>query len=123
MDTHTKILSAIEALTALSPLEIKMNLRGSDVICLDGYDIQAYKVGNFFPLIIKLEELTPIEALLIKRACREHLQLILQAYNDECSRAYLLEIKELFRATPFGCTLNNDLQYQEDEIDRYIDLY
>ena len=102
MDTHTKILSAIRDLTAISPLEIKMNLRGSDVICLDGYDVQAYKVGNFFPLVIKFEELTPIEALRLKRACREHLQLNLQAEN-EWSRPLLLEIKELFSATPFGC--------------------
>ena len=102
METHEKILAAIDALAAIHPMEIKMNLRGSDVICLDGYDIQAYKVGNFFPLVIKLEELTPIEALLIKRACRDHLHLVLQAEN-EWSRPLLLEIKELFRATPFGC--------------------
>ena len=102
MDTHTKILSAIEALTALSPLEIKMNLRGGNFICIDGFDVQVYKVDNFFPLVIKFEELTPIETLLIKRACRDLLQLNLQAEN-EWSRPILLEIKELFRATPFGC--------------------
>ena len=102
METHKKILSAIRALAEFSPFEIKMNLRGSYVICLDGYDIQAYKVGNFYPLVIKLEELTPVEALLIKRACRDHLQLNIQAEN-EWSRPLLLEIKELFRATPFGC--------------------
>ena len=79
-----------------------MNIRGSYVIVLDGYDVQAYKVGNFYPLVIKWEELTPIEALLIKRACRHHLQLNIQAEN-EWSRPLLLEIKELFRATPFGC--------------------
>lgn len=103
MDTHTKIVSFIKGLSAIHPMDIKVNIRGSEIICLDGYDIQAYIPDNFFPLVITWEELTPIEALLIKRACREHLQLILQAYNDEWSRAYLLELNELFRATPFGC--------------------
>ena len=98
METHKKILSAIRALAEFHPLEIKINFRGGEVICIDAYNIQAYKVGNFFPLIVQWEELTPIEALVIKRACRGYLPIILQEEN-EWSR----EIKELFRATPFGC--------------------
>ena len=102
METHKKILSAIIALADFYPMEVKINLRGSDVVRIDAYGVEAYKIGNFDPLIIKWEELTPIEALLIKRACRDHLQLNIQAEN-EWSRPLLLEIKELFRATPFGC--------------------
>ena len=98
METHEKIMSAIKALAGYHPLEVEIPFRGGDVICMDAYGIQAYKVGNFFPLTVQWEELTPIEALIIKRACRYHLHLILQEEN-EWSR----EIKELFRATPFGC--------------------
>ena len=102
MKTHQKILSAIIALADLQPTEISFCLRGSDVVCMDAFGIEAYKVGNFDPLIIKWEELTPIEALRLKRACRYHLHQMLQEEED-CRRASLIKIKELFRATPFGC--------------------
>ena len=102
MKTHDKILSAIWALVDFQPLEIKINFRGSDVISMDRYDIRAYKVGNCNPLIVKWEELTPIEALVLKRECRYYLHRMLQEEED-WRRSSLLKIKELFRSTPFGC--------------------
>ena len=102
METHKKILSAIIALADFYPMEVKINLRGSDVVRIDAYGVEAYKIGNFDPLIIKWEELTPIEALRLKRECRYHLHLMLQEEEDWV-RSSLINIKELFRATPFGC--------------------
>ena len=102
METHKKILSAIIALADFYPMEVKINLRGSDVVRIDAYGVEAYKIGNFDPLIIKWEELTPIEALRLKRECRYHLHLMLQEEEDWV-RSSLIKIKELFRATPFGC--------------------
>ena len=102
METHKEILSAIRALADFQPMEIQINLRGSDVVRMDAYGIEAYKVGNFDPLIIKWEELTPVEALFLKRECRYHLHLLLQEEED-WRRSSLIKIKELFRATPFGC--------------------
>ena len=102
METHKKIMSAIIALADFYPTEVKINLRGSDVVRIDAYGVEAYKIGNFDPLIIKWEELTPIEALRLKRECRYHLHLMLQEEEDWV-RSSLIKIKELFRATPFGC--------------------
>ena len=102
METHKKILSAIRALADFQPLEIKINFRGYDVVRMDAYDVQAYKVGDFNPLIVQWEELTPIEALRLKRECRYHLHRMFQEEED-WRRSSLLKIKELFRVTPFGC--------------------
>ena len=102
METHKAILSAIRSLAAFQPLEIKIKFRGHDVVCIDAYDIRAYFVDDFNPLIVQWEELTPIEALMLKRACRYHLHRMLEEEED-WRRASLIEIKELFRATPFGC--------------------
>ena len=102
METHETILLAIRSLANFQPTEVKINLRGSDAILMDAYGIEAYKIGNFDPLIIKWEELTPVEALRLKRECRYHLHLMLQEEED-WRRSSLIKIKELFRATPFGC--------------------
>ena len=103
MKTHKEILSAIRALADFQTLEISISFRGYDVVFLDGYGIQAYKVGgNFDPLIVEWVELTPIEALILKRACRYHLHAMLQEEED-WRRSSLIKIKELFRTTPFGC--------------------
>ena len=102
METHETILAAIRALAEFQPTEVKINLRGSDAIRMDAYGIEGYKIGSFDPLIIKWEELTPVEALRLKRECRYHLHLMLQEEED-WRRSSLLKIKELFRATPFGC--------------------
>ena len=102
METHKKILSAIRSLADFQPLEVTLPFRGYDVVRMDAYDVQAYFVGSFDPLIIKWEDLTPIEALLIKRECRYHLHTLLQE-EEAWRRSSLIKIKELFRATPFGC--------------------
>ena len=102
MKTHKAILSAIWSLAAYEPLSVSLPFRGYDVVRMDAYDIQAYKVGDFNPLIVQWEELTPIEALRLKRECRYHLHIMLKEEED-WRRSSLLKIKELFRATPFGC--------------------
>ena len=102
METHKKILSAIRTLADFQPLSVTIPFRGYDVIFMDGYGIQAYKVGNFDPLIVEWIELTPVEALFLKRECRYHLHLLLQEEED-WRRSSLIKIKELFRETPFGC--------------------
>ena len=102
MKTHKEILSAIRALADFQPMEVKINLRGYDVVRMDAYGIEAYKVGDFNPLMVGWEEITPIEALRLKRECRYHLHLMLQEEED-WRRASLIKIKELFRVTPFGC--------------------
>ena len=102
MGTHDKIIEAIRSLADFQPMEVKINLRGSDVVRMDAYGIEAYKVGEFNPLIIKWEGLTPIEALRLKRECRYHLHRMFQEEED-WRRSSLLRIKELFRVTPFGC--------------------
>ena len=102
METHKKILSAIRTLAEFQPLEIKINFRGYDVVLMDGYDVQAYFIDDFNPLIVKWEELTPVEALILKRECRYHLHSMLKEEED-WRRSSLIKIKELFRATPFGC--------------------
>ena len=95
-------MSAIRALADFQPMEISVNFRGYDVICIDAYELSAYKVDDFNPLVVKWEELTPIEALILKRECRYYLHKMLQEEED-WRRSSLLKIKELFRATPFGC--------------------
>ena len=119
MKTHKQILSAIWTLADFEPLEIKMNLRGSDFICLDGYEVRAYKVGSFDPLIIKWEDLTPVEALRLKRACRPTLERMEEealsskrAYRHipgrllkeaEIRLTQIMRVKETFEKSPFGC--------------------
>ena len=44
METHDKILSAIRELAGFQPMEVKINLRGSDVVCMDAHGIEAYFV-------------------------------------------------------------------------------
>ena len=103
METHKTILSAIRALAEFQPISVTIPFRGIyDVVFIDAYGIETYKIGSFDPLTIKWEELTPIEALRLKRECRYHLHLMLQEEED-WRRSSLLKIKELFRATPFGC--------------------
>ena len=102
METHDKILSAIRALADFQPLEVNISFRGYDVVCIDAYDVRAYFVGDFNPLIVQWEELTPIEALILKRECRYHLHSMLKEEED-WRRSSCIKIKELFRATPFGC--------------------
>ena len=130
--THKKILSAIWELADLEPLSVKVPFRGYNVVCMDAYDIRAYKVGCD-PLVVKWEELTPIEALRLKRACRHILErelllasrlkralerelLLASRLKRACSYTIkrqfteanerlsaLVKIQETFEKSPFGC--------------------
>jgi len=102
METHKKILSAIVSLADFQPLEVNISFRGYDVVRMDAYGIEAYKVGSFDPLVVKWEDITPVEALMLKRECRYHLHSMLKEEED-WRRSSCIKIKELFRATPFGC--------------------
>ena len=102
METHKKIMSAIRSLADFQPLSVTIPFRGCDVVFIDAYNIRAYKVGSFDPLVVKWEDITPVEALMLKRECRYQLHSMLKEEED-WRRSSCIKIKELFRATPFGC--------------------
>ena len=113
-------MSAIWSLADFEPLSVMMPFRGYEIVFMDAYDVRAYEVGNCIPLVVKWEDITPVEALRLKRACLYILErkliaasrlkraccytterrLFIEA-NERLSALY--KIKELFRATPFGC--------------------
>lgn len=101
MKTHEKILSAIRSLADFEPLSVTVPFRGYNVVFMDGCDIRAYKVGNCIPLVVKWEDITPVEALMLKRACRYTLERQLLEANERLSA--LREIEETFEKSPFGC--------------------
>ena len=120
METHKKILSAIWELADFEPLSVTIPFRGHDVVRMDAYDIQAYKVGksNNDPLIVQWEDVTPVEALRLKRACRYILERqLLEASRLKRACRYttrqfleanerlsaLVKIEETFEKSPFGC--------------------
>ena len=109
MKTHKEILSAIRSLADYEPLEIKINFRGYDVVYLDAYDIQAYEVGDCNNLyIISWEEITPTEALRLKRACRHTLAIMQQDIETRISEAEIrltqtMRLRETFEKSTFGC--------------------
>ena len=100
--THDGILSAIRSLADFEPLSVTVPFRGCDVVAMDGYDIQGYKVGKVGPqLTVKWEDITPVEALMLKRACRYTLERMRQEAQDRFSA--ILKIEEAFEKSPFGC--------------------
>ena len=108
MKTHEEILSAIRALADNEPLEISISFRGYDVIRLDAYDIQAYEVGDCNLYIIGWDEVTPREALRIKRACRQALARMQQEAKGRLSEAEIrlnqtMQLKQTFEKFTFGC--------------------
>lgn len=102
MKTHEKIVSAIRTLADFEPLSVTMHFRGCDVVAMDGYDIQAYKVGKVGPqLTIKWEDISPVEALMLKRACRYTLGRMHLEAQERLSA--IIQIQETFQKSPFGC--------------------
>lgn len=103
MKTHKKIVDAIWTLADYEPLSVSCPFRGYDVVRMDGCDIQAYKVGhnNNNPLIVQWEDLTPVEALRLKRASRYTLERQLLEANERL--AALEKVQEIFEKSPFGC--------------------
>ena len=113
-------MSAIWSLADFEPLSVMMPFRGYEIVFMDAYDVRAYEVGNCNPLVVKWEELTPVEALRLKRACRYTLERKIIA-ADRLKRACrytterrlfieanerlsaLHKIKETFEKSPFGC--------------------
>ena len=108
MKTHEEILSAIRALADFQPLEIKINFRGFNIICIDAYDIQAYdEVGDPNLYIIGWDELTPTEALILKRECRKALAGMQQDAERRMSEAEIrlteiMRLKQTFEKSAFG---------------------
>ena len=107
MKTHEEILSAIRALADNEPLEISISFRGYDVIRLDAYDIQAYEVGDCNLYIIGWDEITPKEALMLKRACRHPLAIMQQDAERRISEAeirltQIMRLKQTFEKSAFG---------------------
>ena len=103
MKTHKKVLSAVWALADYEPLSVSIPFRGCDVVRMDAYNIEAYKVGknNNDPLIVQWDELTPVEALRLKRACRYTLDRMQE--DAEIRLTQIMGLRETFEKSPFGC--------------------
>ena len=107
MKTHEEILSAIRALTDYEPLEISIPFRGCDVVRLDAYDIQAYEVGDCNLYTYRWDEITPKEALRLKRACLYTLNRMQEDAERRLSEANLrltqtMQLKQTFEKSAFG---------------------
>ena len=100
MKTHKAILSAIWALVDFEPLTVSIPFRGYDVVRLDAWDVTAYKVGNN-PLVVQWDELTPVEALRLKRACQYTLARMQQEAEERLTQ--ITGLMETFEKSPFGC--------------------
>ena len=101
MKTHDKIIEAIKSLASIEPLSVSIPFRGGyNAVFMDGFNIRAYKVGNCNPLVIQWEDLTPTEALRLKRICCYTLERQLLELNEKLS-AYRA-IEDEFSSTPFG---------------------
>ena len=103
MKTHERILAAVRALADyLGPISVTLPFRGYDVVVLDYYEIEAYKVGKVGPqLTVRFEDLTPVEAFRLKRACRYTLERQLLEANERLSD--LIKLQETFKKSHFGC--------------------
>ena len=101
MGTHDKIIEAIRALADFEPLSVCTHLRNHDIIFMDSEEIRAYKVGNCNPLKLEWEDLTPVEALMLKRACRYRLETLRQ--EAEGRLVSIMTLEEKFQKSPFGC--------------------
>ena len=100
--THKRIVSAIRTLADYEPLSVTVPFRGCHVVSMDGYDIQAYKVGKVGPqLTVRWEDLTPIEAFVIKRACRYTLDRMQK--DAEIRLTEIMRLRETFEKSHFGC--------------------
>ena len=107
METHQEILSAIRTLVDFQPLEIQINFRGYDFVRLDANDIQAYEVGDCNLYIYRWDELTPIEALRLKRACLYTLNRMQSEAERRISDAeqrltQIMGLRETFEKSPFS---------------------
>ena len=107
MKTHEEILSAIRSLADFQPLEIKINFRGCDIVRLDAYDIQAYEVGDCNLYIYRWDEITPKEALQLKRACGYHLHVMQRESERRLNEAeqrltQIMQLKQTFEKSAFG---------------------
>ena len=100
METHETIVSAIRELAEYKPLSVTIPFRGYDIVFMDS-NVRAYKIGKYDPLIIKWEELTPVEAFRLKRACRCILARMQQ--EAELNLKETMRLKETFEKSPFGC--------------------
>ena len=101
MKTHDKILAAVWSLADYEPLSVTVPFRGCDVVFMDGYNVRAYKVGKCNPLVVQWEDLTPVEALMLKRACRYTLARMQK--EAEIRLTQIMRLKETFEKSPFGC--------------------
>ena len=101
MKTHKAILSAIWALVDYEPVTVTVQFRGYNVVRLDAYDVTAYKVGERVPLTVQWDELTPVEALRIKRACQYTLNEMQK--EAEIRLTQIMKLRETFEKSPFGC--------------------
>ena len=100
--TSRRILSAVKSMAEDEPLSVTVPFRGYDVVCMDAYEIVAYKVGNrLSPLTVKWEEITPVEALMLKRASKYTLDRM-QA-DAEIRLNEIIRLRETFEKSPFGC--------------------
>ena len=113
MKTHKKILSAVWSLADYEPTTIAIPFRGYDVVRMDACDIQAYKLGNCTPLIIKWEDLTPVEALRIKRACRYPLHSMQKEAEQQLTQ--VIGLRKTIESLPYGSYVF-ELRLSEAEI-------
>ena len=100
MKTHKEILSAILLLVDYKPLTVSVPFRGYDVVRMDAYGIEAYKVGDRIPLAVEWEDLTPVEALRLKRACGYELDRMQQDAEKRLSQ--IMGLRETFEKSPFS---------------------
>ena len=103
MKTHEKIMSAVKAMADyFGQLSVTVPFRGYDVVVFDYYTVTAYKVGNKLrPLEVKWEDITPIEAFMLKRACRYTLDR--EQSESEIRLTQIMRLRETFEKSPFGC--------------------
>ena len=104
--TH-KAISAIRELVEFQPLEISISFRGYDAMYLDAYDIQVYEVGDPNLYIIGWDEITPREALRIKKACRQALARMQEdaegrLIEAEIRLTQIMGLKQAFEKSAFG---------------------
>ena len=101
--TQKRIMSAIRDMADyLGTISVTLPFRGYDVVVFDYYEIEAYKVGKVGPqLTVKFDDLTPVEAFMLKRACRYTLDRELLEANERLSD--LIKLQETFEKSPFGC--------------------
>ena len=100
-ETHQEILSAIRALADYEPLTVSVQFRGYNVVRMDAYDVRAHKVGRSETLIVQWDDLTPVEALLLKKACRYPIAWM--QVEAEMRLTQITKLRESFGKSPFDC--------------------